>query len=177
MCVRPAKTQISLGIRQVWSESSLCAQWVAKDPRFLHADSEDSDQTGRMPKLIWVFAGPHCWLCHDVAHIISFWSFCIKGLTMGCFEYACIIMPAGMSRVAFITAHEQIEYNRIWHIFIYLAWFPASKRISFSEHNLSTLQLMLSTCEETLKSIPVLHHEAEYNFSTFWVLFRIWSIA
>ena len=41
----------------VWSESSLCAQWVAKDPSFLHADSEDSDQIGRMPRLIWVFAG------------------------------------------------------------------------------------------------------------------------
>ena len=55
--VRPAKTQISLGIRPVWSESSLCAQWVAKDPSFQHADSEDSDQPGRMPRLIWVFAG------------------------------------------------------------------------------------------------------------------------
>ena len=42
MTVRPAKTQISLGIRPVWS-----AQWVAKGPRFLHADSEDSDQTRR----------------------------------------------------------------------------------------------------------------------------------
>ena len=29
--VRPAKTQISLGIRPVWSEHSRCAQWVAKD--------------------------------------------------------------------------------------------------------------------------------------------------
>ena len=38
-------------------ESWLCASWVAKDPSFLHADSEDSDQTGRMPRLIWVFAG------------------------------------------------------------------------------------------------------------------------
>ena len=57
VAVRPAKTQISLGTRKVWSESSLCAQWVAKDPSFLHADSEDSDQTGRMPRLIWVFAG------------------------------------------------------------------------------------------------------------------------
>ena len=55
--VRPAKTQISLGIRPVWSESSLCAQWIAKDTSFLHADSEDSGQTGRMPRLIWVFAG------------------------------------------------------------------------------------------------------------------------
>ena len=50
--ISPAKTQISLGIQPVWSESSLCAQWVAKDPTFLHADSEDSDQTGRMPRLI-----------------------------------------------------------------------------------------------------------------------------
>ena len=60
MTVRPAKTQISLGIRPVWSESSLCAQWVAKDPSFLHADSEDSDQTGRMSRLIWFFAGRTC---------------------------------------------------------------------------------------------------------------------
>ena len=33
-------------------ESSLCAQWVVKDRTFLHADSEDSDQTGRTPRLI-----------------------------------------------------------------------------------------------------------------------------
>ena len=39
--VCPAKTGISLGIRPVWSESSLCAQWVAKNPSFLHADSGD----------------------------------------------------------------------------------------------------------------------------------------
>ena len=51
------KTQISLGTRPVWSESLLCAQWVAKDPRFLHTDIEDSNQTGRMPRLIWVFTG------------------------------------------------------------------------------------------------------------------------
>ena len=55
--VRPAKTQISLGIRPVWPESSQCAQWEAKDSAFLHADSEDSDQTRRMPRLIWAFAG------------------------------------------------------------------------------------------------------------------------
>ena len=55
--VRPAKTQVSLGIRPVWSESLLCAQWVAKDPSFLHVHSKDSDQTGWMPRLIWVFAG------------------------------------------------------------------------------------------------------------------------
>ena len=45
------------GIRPVWSESSLCTQWIAKDQSCLHADSEDSDQTGLMPRLIWVFTG------------------------------------------------------------------------------------------------------------------------
>ena len=60
MILRPAKTQISLCICPVWSESSLCAQWVAKDPSFLHADSEDSVHTGRMPRLIWVFAWRTC---------------------------------------------------------------------------------------------------------------------
>ena len=49
------RRQISLGICPVWSESSLCTQWVAtcKDPGFLHADSKDSG-------LIWVFAGRTC---------------------------------------------------------------------------------------------------------------------
>ena len=59
MIVRPAKTWISLGIRPVWSESSLCAQWVGKDQSFLRADSEDSDQTGRMPRLSLRWAHTH----------------------------------------------------------------------------------------------------------------------
>ena len=50
--VRPAKTD-----QPGHPESSLCAQWVAKDLRFLQSDSEDSDQTGRMPRTIWVLAG------------------------------------------------------------------------------------------------------------------------
>ena len=55
--VCPAKTQISLGIRPVWSESSLSA-WRKLGSIATHeAHSEDSDQTGRMPRLIWVFAG------------------------------------------------------------------------------------------------------------------------
>ena len=70
--VRPAKTQISLCIRPVWSESSLSA-WRKLGSSATHwAHSEDSDQTGRMPRLIcsdqtgrtprliWVFAGRTC---------------------------------------------------------------------------------------------------------------------
>ena len=47
MHVRPAKTQISLGIRPVWSESSLSA-WRKLGSLATHrAHSEDSDQTGQ----------------------------------------------------------------------------------------------------------------------------------
>ena len=56
MSVPTSKIQISLGIAQS-DLSSLCAYRVAKDPGFLHADSEDSDQTGRMPRLIRILAG------------------------------------------------------------------------------------------------------------------------
>ena len=83
--VCPAKTQISLGIGPVWSDSSLWAQWVAKDQSFLHADSKDSDQTGRMPRLIWVFAG------HTSILLVLSWggsfvcsfSWCIVDAVMG----------------------------------------------------------------------------------------------
>ena len=57
MIVRPAKTQISLGICPVWSESSLSAWWNLGSLATCWAHSEDSDQTGRMRRLIWIFAG------------------------------------------------------------------------------------------------------------------------
>ena len=52
-------------LRSAWAfmqtdQSSLCAEWVVKDPSFLHAYSKDSNQTGQMPRLIWVFFGSTC---------------------------------------------------------------------------------------------------------------------
>ena len=39
--VRPAKIQIRLRIRAVWSESSLAAFWIASDAKLLYADNEN----------------------------------------------------------------------------------------------------------------------------------------
>ena len=44
--------------RSTWAstqsdQSLLCTQWVTKDPSFLYANSEDSDETGWMPRLIF----------------------------------------------------------------------------------------------------------------------------
>ena len=55
--VHPVKTQISLGIRPVWSESSLSLWRKLGFLATKWALSEDSDQTGWMPRLICVFAG------------------------------------------------------------------------------------------------------------------------
>ena len=66
----PTKTQISQGIRRDWSESSLFAWSKIRSLATHCAHSEDWsdwadaqadlslwDQTGRMPRLIWVFVG------------------------------------------------------------------------------------------------------------------------
>ena len=56
--VRPTKTQISLGICPVWSESSL-SKWRNIGPSATHwAHYKDSDQTGQS----------FCWFCHEAAH-------------------------------------------------------------------------------------------------------------
>ena len=55
--VCPAKTQISLGIRPVWSETSLSTWRKLGSLATNWAHREHSDQTGWIPRLIWVFAG------------------------------------------------------------------------------------------------------------------------
>ena len=52
--VRPANTKISLASAQSY-QSFRCAPKYSQEGFFM--DSEDSGQTGRMPRLIWIFAG------------------------------------------------------------------------------------------------------------------------
>ena len=58
-----------------------CAQWVAKDPSFLHADSEDwSDLADAQADLSLRWAHmPFCWFCHEAAHLsFEIWNHCVK---------------------------------------------------------------------------------------------------
>ena len=55
--VRPTKTQISLRIRSAWSESSLSVWRNFASLVIQNAPSEDTDQTARMRRLIWIFSG------------------------------------------------------------------------------------------------------------------------
>ena len=70
--VRPAKTQISLDIHPVWSESSLSA-WRKLGSLATHwAHSEDSDQTGRMTLIRWADAQADLSLRWAHTHFVNF---------------------------------------------------------------------------------------------------------
>ena len=95
--VHPAKTQISLGIHPVWSESSLSA-WRKLWSLASHwAHSKDSDQTGRMPRLIWGFAGR---VCHFVG-------FVTKHLT-------CLLFLLHQKRKGAPWEEDYVVHNRQW---------------------------------------------------------------
>ena len=112
--VPPATTQISLGIRPVWSESSLCTQWVAKDPSFLHANREDSDQTGRMPRLIGVIAGLTCHFVGFVTRRLSHGLFQVSGLFNGILFHIGLLTPVNYK--LFWTNAMFINFNKISYI-------------------------------------------------------------
>ena len=80
------------------SESSLCAQWVAKDPSILHADSEDSDQTWRMPRLIWVFAG----CIHQFLGFVMLW----------------LIYHYGTGSCSFKIQFIFVHFNFVLHVYV-----------------------------------------------------------
>ena len=56
-CMCASRRQIILGILQVWSESSLSTWRKLASLATQWAHSKDFDQNGRMPRLIWLFAG------------------------------------------------------------------------------------------------------------------------
>ena len=83
-----------------------CAVWVAKDARFFHADSEDSDQTGRMPRLIWVFDGRKGhFVCFVTWRLICLsWDVCC---VIRCLVYVIFIACANMA-ATFLQMQEQV---------------------------------------------------------------------
>ena len=70
MSVRPAKTQISLGVLPVWSESSLCTQWVAKAQCFFKRTAKTLIRLGACSGWSESSLGAHslCWFCNVAAH-------------------------------------------------------------------------------------------------------------
>ena len=74
--VRPAKTQISLCIRAVWSESLQGTLCVPKDPKRLETDMEDSKQPDW--SLHWMHMQSYRKCCAPAQNIISKHHICLN---------------------------------------------------------------------------------------------------
>ena len=95
--VHPLKTQITLGIRPVWSESLLSAWRKLGSLATNWVHSKDSDQTGWMPRLIWVFAG------RTVILLLLSWG--------GSYSYICSIIT--LTRAPGIWRHSSFKSSSV----------------------------------------------------------------
>ena len=124
--VRPVKTQISLGIRPVWSESLLLTLWKLGSLACHWAHSVDSDQTVRMPRLIWVFAG------RTVILLVLLWG--------GSYVFAQVARYAGPN-----SCHHWLSATDLfsWSVF------PGSGRQDLAGHSLES-QTSPVPCRNTI---------------------------
>ena len=84
-----------------FDQSSLCAQWIAKDPRFLHGDSKDSDRLTR------VFNG-------RTGHFVGFVMCRLISYSVGIFQtHNCMIKPhcSTFRKITAIFLDVQILWN------------------------------------------------------------------
>ena len=92
--VRPTKTQINLRIREVRPESSFSAKKKKKKNLYIlaikRALSEDSDQSARMRRLIWSFAGRTCPKLHFLTFRFIHFQIHLFAATMPCFTCLCL---------------------------------------------------------------------------------------
>ena len=100
----------------VWSESSLCAQWVAKDARFLHADSEDwSDWADAQADLSLRWAHmPFCWFCHVAAQITMSILIQLTNNSCMCVEIIRVLRCHYFSLLISISWNFSDKYNTFW---------------------------------------------------------------
>ena len=73
-------------------------------PRFLHVDSEDSYQTGRMPRLIWVFVGRTC-------HFVGFVMRWLKNFIFVAIRIYLFVLMQKVLQVYFIQKTKNFKYT------------------------------------------------------------------
>ena len=96
------------------------------DIRFPHVDREDSDQTGRMPRLIRVFAGR---TCHFVGLVVRRLKYnkmnVISMLNVGSFPYRRVRLTFRVSLSTYSVSSKD-SYNRLMRLCEYAVWSESS---------------------------------------------------
>ena len=86
----------------------MCAQWVAKDPSFLHADSElRSDWVDAQADLSLCWAHiSFCWFCHEAAQMAT-----TRNSDEACFSTLCAVLISMMAK--------EVSLNRPHFVFFF----------------------------------------------------------
>ena len=101
-----------------WVDQSSLSAWRKPGSLATHwVHSEDSDQTGRMPKLIWVFTGrtSFCWFCCATAH----WVPCLCNTSnsfIRIFLKLCRCLFHGMRMCMWFAYSPEIKFCHFFHI-------------------------------------------------------------
>ena len=174
--VHPAKTQFSLGIRPVWSESSLPA-WRKLGSLATHwTHSEASDQTRRMPRLIWVFAGRTC-------HIVGFVTRRLKCLMI---QAKVMIIKRNYTKFSATAApfciklHQCGSTSKVWKQNVW--WAVPVSIAKIMKNNPMTLRLEITDQikkKKKKKTLALIHHACLCSSSVVcWIrLYRFLVIA
>ena len=132
---------------------------------FLHGDSEDSDQTGRMPRLIRVFAGRTC-------HIVGF---VVTRLTLQTvFILLIIICITTFSKIVYPGQNMQQTFLKFFEIYFclcqkYKIGFLHGKNRNQGKSFCRKIQLPIKTLykkkstQNVIKALPVVIKTSESN--------------
>ena len=71
MSLRPAKTQISLGIRPVWSVFAVCSMGSSAPKLSSCGQRRLGSSAQADPSLRWAHM-PFCWFCHEATHFLNY---------------------------------------------------------------------------------------------------------
>ena len=145
--MRPAKIQLSLRIRAVWTESSLGAVWITKHAKFLHTDKEDSGLTVKMCRLIWVCVSRTCTFSH-VAAIMIFIELLI--LTTCCMFTA---MTSSIQILVILKRGSEKSRQQFYNVKVTTT--QNMIIISFCVHNIITFSVD-SDCSRNAKCITII---------------------
>ena len=168
MNMRPAKTRISLGICPVWSESLLCAQWVVKDPSFLHADSEDWSD--------WAYAQADLSLRWAHNHIVGFvmkWLILLAHLSRRLTRWAYSIPMVCRPSVSVVVHTFKLEY--LWSQLANLDQILCVASLGWGKGCIRFGGRLDENSGFYGNRKPPLTYNGENDVSTFSRLFYIWS--
>ena len=83
-------------------------------PRFPHADSEDTDQTGRMPRLICVFAGRTCYFVGFVMRD----SYLFQPLCFEMMKYIFVLLHGNVKGIPLSTTTAGMCHENVYLFFV-----------------------------------------------------------